>query len=292
MKNTLPMTVIAGYLGAGKTTLINRLLSEDHGLKLFVMVNDFGAINIDADLLISSEDDTLTLSNGCVCCTMGADLFMAIGDVLDRNPRPDHLIIEASGIADPVKIANAAKAEPELDYGGILTVVDGLTLNRLTSDPLIGPQIQDQIRAADFLAISKSKEMPELLSTLSSAPKVITNTLQRVSPLICDLHSATSFSKSTTPHPSYVSRSYSGSHTMTEDQLDRFIKDRPNGIFRMKGFIADQTGGGWTLQIVGDQIEIQRSETGTETRIVSIGLSDLVDSEKLDHWWEGNLVVK
>ena len=286
------MTVIAGYLGAGKTTLINRLLSEDHGLKLFVMVNDFGAINIDADLLISAEEDTLTLSNGCVCCTMGADLFMAIGDVLDRNPRPDHLIIEASGIADPIKIANAAKAEPELNYSGILTVVDGQTLTTLTSDQLIGPQIQDQIRAADVLAISKVTEMPDLLDTLSSAPKVITNKLQRVSPLICEPHMINPFAKSTMAHPAYVSRSYSGNCAMTEDQLDCFLADRPEGIFRIKGFIADQSGGGWNIQIVGDQIEKQHSDTNRETRMVAIGLSELIDIERFDHWWEQNLVEK
>jgi len=286
------MTVIAGYLGAGKTTLINRLLSEDHGLKLFVMVNDFGAINIDADLLISAEEDTLTLSNGCVCCSMGADLFMAIGDVLDRTPRPDHLIIEASGIADPVKIANAAKAEPELNYNGILTVVDGQSLPTLTSDPLIGPQIQDQIRAADILAISKVTEMPDLLDTLSSASKVNTNKLQSISPLICEPHAINPFAKSTMAHPAYLSRSYSGNCTMAEVQLDRFIADRPKGIFRMKGFIADQTGGGWNIQVVGDQIEKQDSGNNRETRMVAIGLSDVIDQESLDHWWEENLGAK
>lgn len=292
MKKILPLTVIAGYLGAGKTTLINRLLSEDHGLNLFIMVNDFGAINIDEDLLVSAEENTLTLTNGCVCCTMGADLFMGIGDVLDRNPRPDHLIIEASGIADPVKIANVAKAEPELSYGGILTVVDGQTVNALTFDPLIGPQIQDQIRAADILAISKSNKMPALLSTLSSATKVVTNTLPLISPLICDSHFTNPFPKIATTHPAYVSRSYSGNCTMSEDDVVRFIEDRPDGIFRIKGFIADQAGCGWTLQIVGDQIEKQRQYTGKETRIVSIGLSELIDIERFDHWWEQNLVQK
>ena len=102
----LPLTVLGGYLGAGKTTLLNRLLSEDHGQRILVMVNDFGAINIDASLIAAASSDTLTLSNGCVCCTMGADLFMAMGDALDRRPRPDHLVIEASGVADPAKIAD------------------------------------------------------------------------------------------------------------------------------------------------------------------------------------------
>ena len=84
----LPLTVIGGYLGAGKTTLLNRLLSEPHGQKIMVMVNDFGAINIDAALIERADGDTLSLTNGCVCCTMGNDLFMALGDALDRAVKP------------------------------------------------------------------------------------------------------------------------------------------------------------------------------------------------------------
>ena len=109
----LPMSVISGYLGAGKTTFINQLLAGDHGLSLMVLVNDFGAVNIDAALLASKDDDTIALTNGCVCCTMGSDLYLALGDALDRRPRPDHLIVEASGVADPARIANAAQAAAE-----------------------------------------------------------------------------------------------------------------------------------------------------------------------------------
>ena len=92
----IPLTVIGGYLGAGKTTLINQILRDPQGKRYLVMVNDFGAINVDAALLVSADEDTIQLSNGCVCCTMGADLFLAIGDVLDGDMRPDHIVIEAA----------------------------------------------------------------------------------------------------------------------------------------------------------------------------------------------------
>jgi len=95
----IPLSVIGGYLGAGKTTLINTLLAQNHGVRLAVLVNDFGAINIDAALLHSASEDTISLTNGCVCCTMSGDLFFTIGDLLDRSPRPDHILIEASGTA-------------------------------------------------------------------------------------------------------------------------------------------------------------------------------------------------
>ncbi len=148
--NQLPLTVVSGYLGAGKTTLINQLLAERHGLNLMVMVNDFGAINIDQALISKQDKDVIALTNGCVCCTMGADLFMALGDALDRRPRPDHLIIEASGIADPMAIANTAIAEPDLSYAGIITLVDGASISDLLSDPLISPQVTQQISASDL----------------------------------------------------------------------------------------------------------------------------------------------
>ena len=143
----LPLTILSGYLGAGKTTLINRLLAEDHGLNLMVIVNDFGSVNIDAALIAEATDQTIALTNGCVCCSMEADLFMALNAALDRDPRPDHLIVEASGIADPAAIAAAAIAEPEIGYGGILTLVDALNIDAQLADPELAPQITQQIAA-------------------------------------------------------------------------------------------------------------------------------------------------
>jgi len=169
----IPLTVIGGYLGAGKTTLINQILREPQGKRYLVMVNDFGAINVDASLLVSADEDTIQLSNGCVCCTMGADLFLAIGDVLDGDMRPDHIVIEASGIADPAKIANVAVAEPDLVYQGIITVVDGANISDQLVDRFVGDQVRDQIRVADLIYVAKTELSDHLsmqLATLSKAP--------------------------------------------------------------------------------------------------------------------------
>ena len=89
--NRLPVTVLSGYLGSGKTTLINRLLAEDHGLRLMVVVNDFGAVNIDDALITAEEGETLALTNGCVCCSMDQDLQMALRKIVIQADRPDHI---------------------------------------------------------------------------------------------------------------------------------------------------------------------------------------------------------
>lgn len=293
----LPMTVIGGYLGAGKTTLINRLLSEPHGLRLMVLVNDFGAINIDAALLQSADEDTLTLTNGCVCCTMGSDLFMAIGDVLDRRPRPDHLIIEASGIANPAKIAGAAVTEPELRYGGIVTVVDALGYPELSGDPQIGQQLRDQVACADLVLVSKASTMPDRLalslSASSHGARVFSCDAAQVGSLLL------SIPKSSGPHqaplrahPDYVHWHITGDVLLSRQMLDKILLDRPEGLFRVKGFIKGPNGSGWLVQAVGRQLDIIAVDWNETTALVGIGLADQVSIRDCDDWWANALGIE
>ena len=112
MSAPIPVTVIGGYLGSGKTTLLNQVLRQtsqmDSGPRIAVLVNDFGDIGIDGDLIAAADGDTITLTNGCVCCRIGSDLMTALWSVRDRANPPGHVIIEASGIAeDPERLVHA-----------------------------------------------------------------------------------------------------------------------------------------------------------------------------------------
>ncbi len=111
----VPLTILTGFLGAGKTTLLNRILNGDHGLRVAVLVNDFGSINIDADLVVGVEGngEVISLANGCVCCSIRGDLIEAVLGVLDRPERPEYVLLEASGVADPAGIA-ATFTDPNL----------------------------------------------------------------------------------------------------------------------------------------------------------------------------------
>jgi len=126
-ERAIPLTILTGFLGAGKTTLLARILNGDHGLRVAVLVNDFGAINIDAELVARVESDVISLSNGCVCCTIRGDLVEAVGRAIDLPERPEYVLLEASGVADPAAIV-ATFADPGLDerirLDGITCVVD------------------------------------------------------------------------------------------------------------------------------------------------------------------------
>lgn len=285
----LPLTVIAGYLGAGKTTLINRLLAEDHGLKLLVMVNDFGAINIDAELLASADEDTIALTNGCVCCTMWADLFMAMGDALDRRPRPDHLIVEASGVADPARIANASIAEPEMTYAGIVTVVDGQAFESLSRDELVGPQICGQVSQSDLILVSKTMSLDpgfaDTLNELSNAPVLLIEGAENLAALILGSIERTGPGVPKTAHPTHVSWSYTGDTRLNRKEIEFCLQHRPTGLFRLKGTIADHDSGFWEIHVVGDRVTISETASSSGTKLVGIGLKARTSSAEIENWW-------
>ena len=149
----IPVTIITGFLGSGKTTLLNHILTNQEGLKSAVLVNEFGEIGIDNDLIVKSDEDIIELTNGCICCTINGELLEAINKILDTNKDIEYLIVETTGLADPLPVAmtiNSARDQLRLD--SIITLVDAENFN----DKTISSQIaRSQIIYGDIILINK-----------------------------------------------------------------------------------------------------------------------------------------
>ena len=154
MQKRLPLTVIGGFLGAGKTTLLNHWLRHANGQRLAVLVNDFGALNIDASLIESTAGNTIALSNGCVCCQIGDDLSMALIEVLKNADALDAVVVEASGVSDPGRIAQLGKAEPQLYLDGVVVLVNADTAAAQSQDPLLADTLARQLASAGLVVIN------------------------------------------------------------------------------------------------------------------------------------------
>ncbi len=150
-----PVSVIGGYLGAGKTTLINQLLQGDHGLRLAVLVNDFGAINIDASLIAARDGNVVSMENGCVCCSIADALGDGLDEVLALTPPPDQILIEASGVADPAKIAAYGAGWPGCRLDAVVVLADAETIIDRSNDRFVGELVTRQLTRADMILLTK-----------------------------------------------------------------------------------------------------------------------------------------
>ncbi|MEM6996439.1 MAG: GTP-binding protein, partial [Myxococcota bacterium] len=150
------ITVVSGFLGAGKTSLLNHILSADHGLKIGVLVNDFGALNVDAGLIVGVEGETVELTNGCVCCNIREDLMVALQQLVERDEPPDHIVLETSGVSDPaavIQTLETAEATGWVGIDAVLVVVDAENYGTLSRRDRV--LAMGQVLAADIIIINK-----------------------------------------------------------------------------------------------------------------------------------------
>jgi G3E family GTPase len=156
MNSQVPVTVLTGFLGAGKTTLLNRILSENHGRKLAVIVNEFGEVGIDHELIVSADEQIVEMNNGCICCTVREDLIRAIGRILETDRTIEHIVIETTGLADPAPVIqsffldDSIKRTTRLD--AIVTVVDVKHI----AEHWHTEEAREQIVFADVLLLNKT----------------------------------------------------------------------------------------------------------------------------------------
>ena len=166
----IPVTVLTGYLGAGKTTLLNRILSEPHGKKYAVIVNEFGEVGIDNELIVNADEEVFEMNNGCICCTVRGDLVRIIDGLMRRKGKFDAIIVETTGLADPAPVAQTffmdeqVGARTKLD--AVVTVADALWLKDRLKD---APEAKNQIAFADVILINKTDLVePDALEELEA----------------------------------------------------------------------------------------------------------------------------
>jgi G3E family GTPase len=158
----IPVTVLTGYLGAGKTTLLNRILSEPHGKKYAVIVNEFGEIGIDNDLVVGADEEVFEMNNGCICCTVRGDLIRIIEGLMKRKGRFDAIIVETTGLADPAPVAQTFFVDQEVGekarLDAVVTVADAKWLKDRLRD---APEAKNQIAFADVILLNKTDLVSE-----------------------------------------------------------------------------------------------------------------------------------
>ena len=171
----IPVTVLTGYLGAGKTTLLNRILSEPHGKKYAVIVNEFGEIGIDNDLVVGADEEVFEMNNGCICCTVRGDLVRILDGLMRRKGKFDAIIVETTGLADPAPVAQTFFIDENVGrrtkLDAVVTVADAKWLNDRLKD---APEAKNQIAFADVILINKTDLVsPEQLSEVEARIRAI-----------------------------------------------------------------------------------------------------------------------
>ena len=157
MTDKIPVTVLTGYLGAGKTTLLNRILTEQHGKKFAVIVNEFGEIGIDNDLVVGADEEVFEMNNGCICCTVRGDLIRIIEGLMKRRGKFDAIIVETTGLADPAPVAQTFFVDQDVAdkarLDAVVTVADAKWLSDRLKD---APEAKNQIAFADVISLNKT----------------------------------------------------------------------------------------------------------------------------------------
>ena len=319
--NMIPLAMLTGYLGAGKTTLLNRIINSEHGLKIAIIVHDFGSINMDSRLIVGSEGEKISLSNGCTCYTIQGDLITTIAKILDADT-PDYIIFESSGVTDPARVLlsfNRSILRNRVRIDSIVAIVDAEQIQSMeaTAEDLI----REQIRVSDIVIINKadlvSKEKMQEARTWVDG---IIDKARIIESQYCDVPVESIIATATYNPQTAFDTSRHGVHAHSVDEIDnhehndrslvfatwvweseeqvtlaemrRILDNLPGSIFRAKGVIyaREMPDKQIVLQLVGQNVTLSEGDTwgdsSPKNQIVLLGDIGAVDKFVLQSLFE------
>ena len=286
----IPLTLISGYLGTGKTTLINNLLRTTKK-KIALLVNDFGDVNIDESLIEARTESVLSIAGGCVCCSYGNELIETLESMNSNEILPDHIVLEASGIALPSKIIQTISLMDFLSFHGTVLLTDASRLRSQLNDLYISDTISLQIEQHDLLVLNKTDllEEDELLNCIDTLSKrfEIRKFLKTVNAyieeedMLLDFGPSHKINLEKKQEHGFISSTIKPTGTMNAEALSTLLRDPVYNIERAKGFFKNKKGEVCTIQYDGLTLKIEKTEKNEkESVFVVIGKKNFYNEKE------------
>ena len=286
----IPLTLISGYLGTGKTTLINNLLRTTKK-KIALLVNDFGDVNIDESLIEARTESVLNIAGGCVCCSYGNELIETLESMNSNEILPDHIVLEASGIALPSKIIQTISLMDFLSFHGTVLLTDASRLRSQLNDLYISDTISLQIEQHDLLVLNKTDllEEDELLNCIDTLSKrfEIRKFLKTVNAyieeedMLLDFGPSHKINLEKKQEHGFISSTIKPTGTMNAEALSTLLRDPVYNIERAKGFFKNKKGEVCTIQYDGLTLKIEKTEKNEkESVFVVIGKKNFYNEKE------------